>query len=241
MLPQKGANSLLQINPKPGPERNRMRFILYLMIALNVLTFGWFSYKESFSEAANEFQAASKGVKMLRLLNEREYIQDVSAHIHKKTESVGMCHTIGPLKNLDSARDVLAELRGLGREGNIRTDKQKVKYAYWVYLESMPDDALVKIIAELEVNGIKDYHPNNQNEVSLGIYNGIQGAKQRKLNIAALGYSPMVGPLYRTQTQYWIDVADVNYNTLTDGAWKSYLAKHPDIQRKSVKCDLINA
>jgi hypothetical protein len=219
-----------------------MKMILYLMIALNVLTFGWFSYKETISVAEKGvFQATSKGVKMLRLLNEREHIKDVSAHIYNRTESVAKCHTIGPLKNHDSAHGVVAAIRKLGMEGNIRADKKKVQYAYWVYLESMPNDELENIIAEMEANGIKDYHKNDRNELSLGIYNGMQAARQRQLGIAALGYSPLVGPLYRTETQYWIDVADMNYNSLTDEAWKSYLGGYPDIQRESVRCEILNA
>lgn len=219
-----------------------MKLILYLMIALNVLTFGWFSYKETITVAdKGEFQATSRGVKMLRLLNEREDIKDVSAHIYNRTESVGMCHTIGPLKNHDSAHGVVATLRKFGMEGNIRTDKQKIQYAHWVYLESMPDDEMEKVVAEMEAKGIKDYHKNDRNELSLGIYNGIQGAKQRQLSITALGYSPLVGPLYRTETQYWIDVSDMHYNTLTDDAWISSLGGYPDIHRKSVRCELINA
>jgi hypothetical protein len=206
------------------------------------LTFGWLSYKESFFEAEKEgFQAASKGVKRLRLLNERENIKDVSAHIHNKAGSQGMCHTIGPLKHRDMARDIVAGLRKLGKEGSIRTDKQKVQYAHWVYLESMPDDELDRIIVELEANDSKDYHKNDRNELSLGIYNGFQGDKQQQHNIAALGYSPLVGPMYRTVTQYWIDVADMNYNTLNDDAWKIYLDGYPEVQRKSAKCELINA
>jgi hypothetical protein len=219
-----------------------MKMILYLMITLNLLTFGWYGYKETVSVSEKgEFQATSKGVKMLRLLNEREHIKDVSAHIHNRTEPLGMCHTIGPLNNHDSAHGVVAAIRKLGMGVNIRTDKKKVQYAYWVYLESMPDDELENIITEMEENGIKDYHRNDRNELSLGIYNGIQGARQRQLRIAALGYSPLVGPLYRTVTQYWIDVADMNNSALTDEAWKSYLGGYPDIQRESVRCEIINA
>ena len=219
-----------------------MKLILYLMIALNVLTFGWYSYKETISGAdKKEFQATSKNVKMLRLLNERDHIKDISAHIYNRTESAGMCHTIGPLNNHDSAHGVVAELKKLGVEGNIRTDKQKVQYAYWVYLESKPDDELEKIVAEMEADGIKDYHKNDRNELSLGIYNGIKGARQRQLSITALGYSPLVGPLYRTEVQYWIDVVDMYYNILTDEQWKSYLEGYPDIHRGSVRCEFINA
>ena len=218
-----------------------MKQILHLMIALNLLTLGWFSFTESFSEAEKgPFQAASRGVKMLSLLYEREYIKDIYTHMHKNSETAGMCHTIGPLKNQDSARDVVAKLREIGREGNIRADKQKVQYAYWVYLESMPDNELNGIIADLESNGIRDYHQNDRKQLSLGIYNGIQGAKQRQLNISTLGYSPLVGPLYRKETQYWIDVVDMNYTTLTDYEWNSSLAGYPDKHINSVKCELIN-
>ncbi|MEN8206709.1 MAG: hypothetical protein ABFS24_11945 [Pseudomonadota bacterium] len=220
-----------------------MKWIMQIMILVNLLTFAWYNfYHESYTGAEKkEFPEVPKGVKTLRLLSEREPVMDVSVHAQNQAKPVSMCHTIGPLKNHDLARDVLAEIKGLGREGNVRTDKQKVKYAYWVYLKSMPDDELEKIIEELEANGIKDYHQNGRNEISLGIYNGIQGAKRQQMNMAALGYSPLVGSLYRTEIQYWIDVADMNDRFYADDAWETYLARYPDSQLKSTRCDLINA
>jgi hypothetical protein len=212
------------------------------MVAMNVLAFGWFNYQESFSEPEKrQFQAASRGVKMLRLLNEREPIMDVSVHVQDQTGTVDICHTIGPLKDHELVRDVVAGMKRLGREGNVRIDRQKVKYAYWVYLKSTTDVELEKIIKDLVTNGITDYHRNDRNELSLGIYNGIQGAKRRQMDIAEFGYSPLVGPLYRTETQYWIEVADTNYSFHKDDAWDSYLAQYPDTQRKSTKCDLVTA
>ena len=220
-----------------------MKSIMQIMILVNLLTFaGYNFYQEHHTEAEKkEFPELPKGVKTLRLLSEREPIRDISVNAQNQVESVSMCHTIGPLKNHDSVRDVLAEIKGLGREGNVRTDKQKVKYAYWVYLKSMPDEELEKIIVGLESNGIKDHYQNDRNEISLGIYYGIHSAKRRQMNIAALGYSPLVGPLYRTEIQYWIDVADMNHRFHTDDAWETYLARYPDSQHKVTRCDLINA
>jgi len=219
-----------------------MRLIMYIMVAVNLMAFAWFNYQESFPESEKRvIHAIPEGVNKLRLLSEREPIKDVSVHTRNQKISANICHTIGPLKDHDLARDVLAEIKGLGREGNIRTEKNKVEYAYWVYLESMPNDELEKIIVELEANGIKDHYQNDRNELSLGIYNGIHGAERRQMRIAALGYSPLVGPLYRTETQYWVDVADMNYRFHTDDAWENYLARYPDSQRKSTRCDLINA
>jgi hypothetical protein len=92
----------------------------------------------------------------------------------------------------------------------------------------------------LKEKGIKDYHKNARNELSLGIYNGIQSAKRRQKSIAKLGYSPAMGPLRGNQTLYWIDVAKLKHNILTDESWDRYMAKYPGSKRKSSGCDLIN-
>ena len=220
-----------------------MKWTMQIMILVNLLTFAWYNiYPESYTEAAKkEFHELPKDVKILRLLSEREYIKDVAVHTQSQTKPVSMCHTIGPMKDYESARGVLSEIEGLGREAAVRPDRQKVKYAYWVYLKSMPDDELEKVIEDLEANGIRDYHQNGRNELSLGMYNDIQDAKRQQINIAALGYSPLVGPLYRTEIQYWIDVADVSDRFHADDVLKIYLDRYADGQHKSKRCDHINA
>jgi hypothetical protein len=212
-----------------------------IMVLLNILTFACFSYKESItgSEACENY-ALPEGVKTLRLLGEQVSIKDVSIDAKNQSQVVSICHTFGPLNNHDMALDVLADIEELGREGNVHTDEQKVKYAYWVYLEPMPIEELEKAIQALEANGIKDYHRNVRNQLSLGIYKGMIHAKRRQLNIAALGFSPLMGPLYRTEKIYWIDVTDMHFRFHTDDAWESYVARYPDSQHESTRCDLIN-
>ena len=219
-----------------------MRLMVTIMVLLNILTFAWFSYKESItgSEAGQNY-ALPEGVKTLRLLGEQVSIKDVFIDAQNQPQVVSICHTFGPLNNHDMALDVLADIEEMGREGNVRTDEQKVKYAYWVYLEPMPIEELEKAIQALEAKGIKDYHRNVRNQLSLGIYKGMIHAKRRQLNIAALGFSPLMGPLYRTEKIYWVDVTDMHFRFHTDDAWESYVARYPDSQHESTRCDLINA
>lgn len=220
-----------------------MRWILYVMVVANLLTFAWFSQHQKSNPINQDLQdyATTDGVDTIRLLIEREPIMDVAARTQNLLESAGMCHIIGPFKDHEVADDAVVEMKHLGREGTVHFDKGKVKVGYWVYLKSMPDQEVENIVQVLKNNGIKDYYINKHNELSLGIYNGLQGAKIRQMSIAALGYSPLVGPLYRNQVRYWIDVAEMKSNMLTNEAWDSYLAEHPDIRRKSMKCDLIRA
>jgi hypothetical protein len=128
-----------------------MKWIMQIMILVNLLTFAWYKfYQEPFvTPEKRALPEISKGVKTLRLVSELESIKDVSVPVRNPAESVSLCHTIGPFMTQNAALEVLADIRGLGREGNVRTGKQKVKYAYWVYLKSMPDDELEKVILEL--------------------------------------------------------------------------------------------
>ena len=220
-----------------------MRWIMQFMILVNLLTFAWFNYyQESYTEAEKkEFPEVPKGVKTIRLLSEREPIMDVAVHVQDQSESDGICYTIGSFKDLEAAEGAVADMASIGRDGSIRIDNKKVKIGYWVYFESRPTQDLENITQVLKSNGIKDYHRNARNELSLGIYNRIKSVKRHQQSIAELGYSPVVGPLYRNQTLYWIDVAELKRNMLTNETWDSYMAKYPDSERKSLECDLINA
>lgn len=219
-----------------------MRLILPILVLCNLTTFAWFSHQESTSEPApREVHAVPEGINTLRLLSEQSSIKDVSVSGKNQPEIVSICHTFGPIERHELALDVLAEIEGLGRAGSIRGDKHKVQYAYWVYLEAIPPERLNSVIQALEADGIKDYHRNDRNQLSLGIYKGMIHAKRRQLNIAALGFSPLMGPLYRTEKIYWVDVTDMHFRFHTDDAWESYVARYPDSQHESTRCDLINA
>ena len=220
-----------------------MNWIMQIMIVLNLLTFAWFNfYQESYPVAEKiEYPDVPKGVKTLRLLSEREPIMDVALHGQNQTELDGICYTVGPFKDLEAAEGAVADMASIDRDGTVRIDNRKIRIGYWVHFESQPTQEIDNIIRVLKSNGIKDYHRNARNELSLGIYNGIQSANRRQQSIAELGFSPLVGPLYRDRPLYWVDVAELKHNRLTDEAWDSYMVKYPDIKRESLVCDLINA
>ena len=220
-----------------------MRWVMYIMVVANLFAFVWFSHHQE-SHPGNQKSrdhATPDGVKTIRLLRESEAITDVAVRTQNPPEPVGVCHTIGPFKDHEMADDAVAVIRNLGREGAVRLDKEKVKTGYWVYIKSKSSKEVNNIILGLESKGFKDYHKNERNELSLGFFRGPQDARRRQKRIAALGYSPLVGPRYRYSTFYWVDVAEMKSNMLSDEAWDNYLTRYPDSQRKSVKCDLFNA
>lgn len=220
-----------------------MKWILYLFLAANLLTFAWFSLHPEMRSGSMEVAdhaVTPEGVGTIRLLNENDPVIGVAAGMQLSSGAVGMCHRLGPFSDHEMADNALARIDELGRVGTVRSDTEKVKTGYWVYLESMREREVGRIIEELKKKGIRDYHKTGRNELSLGIYNGLQSAERRRKTIAALGYSPLLGPLYRNQIRYWIDVAEMKRHMLADDAWSSLLSEFPGSQRQSMECDLVN-
>ena len=151
-------------------------------------------------------------------------------------QPVYACHTVGPFKDRTASDPVVAWLKERGREGSVRSGKVNVKIAYWVYLKSMPETATERIMHELKSKGVKDYNINARNEISLGLYVKQQIAIRRQKSMEALGYTPLVKPLYRDRTRYWIDLRETEADMLSAEEWSLHLSNTPESRREPMAC-----
>jgi hypothetical protein len=149
---------------------------------------------------------------------------------------VEVCQTVGPFKDPTASDPVVTWLKERGREVSVRSGKVNVRIGYWVYLNSMLATEAERIMQELKNKGVKDYNQNDRNEISLGIYVKLQIAERRQKSIEALGFSPLVKPLYRNRTRYWVDVRETEANILSAEEWDLHLANTPDSRRESMAC-----
>jgi hypothetical protein len=151
-------------------------------------------------------------------------------------QPMDVCQTVGPFKNRTASDPVVTWLRERGREGSVRSGKVDVRIGYWVYLKSMPATEAGHMMQELKNKGVEDYNQNAQNEISLGIYVKQQIAARRQKSIEALGYTPLVKPLYRNRIRYWVDVRETEADMLSAKEWDLQLANTPDSRREPMAC-----
>jgi hypothetical protein len=151
-------------------------------------------------------------------------------------QPVDVCQTIGPFKDRTASDAVVAWLKERGKEGSVRSGKVNVRIGYWVYLKSTPATEAGRIMQELKDKGVKDYNQNARNEISLGIYVKQQIAIRRQKSMEALGYTPLVKPLYRNRTRYWVDVRETEADMLSAEEWDLHLTNTPDSRRESMAC-----
>ncbi|MEN8108491.1 MAG: hypothetical protein ABFS22_10855 [Pseudomonadota bacterium] len=151
-------------------------------------------------------------------------------------QPVDVCQTVGPFKGRTASDPVVTWLKERGREGSVRSGKVDVRIGYWVYLKSMPATEAGRIMQELKNKGVEDYNQTARNEISLGIYVKQQTAERRQKSIKALGYTPLVKPLYRNRIRYWVDVRETEADMLSAEEWGLHLANNPDSRRESMAC-----
>ena len=151
-------------------------------------------------------------------------------------QPVDVCQTVGPFKDRTASDPVVTWLKERGRDVSVRSGKVNVRIGYWVYLNSMLATEAVRIMQELKNKGVKDYNQNARNEISLGIYVKQQIAERRQKSIEALGYTPLVKPLYRNRIRYWVDVRETEADMLSAEEWDLHLANTPDSRRESMAC-----
>lgn len=221
-----------------------MKWLIVMLVAANLLTFVWFSQHQEATAGSRRIPSHAvtpDGAERLWLLSELEAMaeaatDEAATDPESPPHPVNRCQAVGPLKDREAADDVITWLKGLGREGSVRSGKANVRIGYWVHLKSMPAKEVERVMQEMKEKGVEDYNRNDQNEISLGIYVKQPIAERRLKSIAALGYTPQLKPLYRNRTRYWVDVTGTNTEMLSDEEWSSHLAKYPDSRRQSIKC-----
>lgn len=135
----------------------------------------------------------------------------------------GECLTIGPFSDLGVAKSARLALENNKMAVKNRKEMRQIKGAFWVYLPSYPDketaQAASKVLAE---NGIKDYFiisaDEEQNGISLGLYNKQSFSDRRRADIARLGFKPLVATRERQREYWWLDLE--TKSPIKDAAWE---------------------
>lgn len=120
------------------------------------------------------------------------------------------CFALGPFADLDLLTAVREKLETGVPELRTRREMQQISGAYWVYLPSYPDrDAAREASRVLAASGIRDYFIINDDEerngISLGLYSRKQGSEQRRMEIAKLGFKPLIKQRERQRELWWLD------------------------------------
>ncbi|MDE2089585.1 MAG: SPOR domain-containing protein [Gammaproteobacteria bacterium] len=235
-----------------------MRLLFLFLLLLNLAFFAWeYSHPETPPPAPPP--ETEPGIAPLVLLSERSAVPPapstsaapvaVPADTARAKTAVATpvpvqhpdaCYIIGPFEARTQAQRVMHRLNGLGFPARLRTQTRRVPGDYWVYLPPLPSrQAALQRVHALAGRGMKNYFivtsGEQQNAISLGVFKDKASAERRKAQVAAMGYTPVLGRRPTERSVYWLDYGETPDHMLAPSVW-SAIAKGLDIQRKPRPC-----
>ena len=178
-----------------------MRNFFFLLLALNVVFFGWSRWVDRPHDAvvAGMRTPTVPALELTQLPAKPAAAPEVSTH----------CRSIGPFADTAAASGTLDALRSHGLQPRSRTVETMVPDGYWVYVEDLKDAAARrKVISTLNANGVRDAAAmaDETERVSVGVFADQRHAVHRAEQVQELGFKPVLSVHQRTITSAWLDV-----------------------------------
>ena len=159
-----------------------MRNLFFLLLALNVVFFGWSRWVDRPRDGA----VASTRAPAVPAL-ELTQLPAKPAAPTAAADASTHCRSIGPFADAAAASSTLDALRVHGLQPRARTVETTAPDGYWVYVEDLKDAAARrKVISTLNANGIRDAAAmsDETERVSVGVFSDQRHAVHRAEQIA---------------------------------------------------------
>jgi len=120
------------------------------------------------------------------------------------------CYTLGPFRNLNQLSAFTRGIKDYVIDASFRSREENEQSMFWVYLEpEASKKAADKLRQKLTAKQIKDHYIINKgpknNGISLGHFKEKNRAYSHAATIKKLGFVPVVEPVFKSYTIYWLD------------------------------------
>ncbi|HEY9144079.1 MAG TPA: SPOR domain-containing protein [Arenimonas sp.] len=215
------------------------RSIVVLLVCMNLAVGLWWFVHEAPAEAAPP--PLETGVGGLVLLGEAELsaLPDAAelAGVPMPMPERPACMSLGPFGTPAELRAAMNALSPLAARIQYREVPATEVRGYRVFLSAAASrEEALAAARQLAARGVRDYYVvtagDQENTVSLGLFNELANAEKRREEIAAQGFNARLEPRTEQATQWWIDlVAEAGLD------WANALGQPRGVEARVAECD----
>ncbi len=176
-----------------------MKWLIYLLLLLNLSLFAWHYRADSGNPPQGE--ALPADVQRLVLLREQRQADEVASQ---------WCYSLGPLKETDQVEALVQRLQQWAISAWQRKSQEAGRKGYWVILPPLPSRGEARAAVEqLKAKNIEDYFliatGEKANGVSLGVFSSFEAAHRRINQLDKLGFDAIWEEVKLPVEEYWLD------------------------------------
>ena len=218
-------------------QLNFLHWLMLVLVALNVAT-GVSSLQEKAVSSSHGETIYPPNLSTIILIDSPEYDAIVAA---QKEKVIMMCYELGPFIEKEYVSAVKHHLASRKIEVLRKTDTEKEKIGYWVFLEPERSRALGRLkVEEVKLLGLKDVVLLTQNNpryaISLGFFKDKSFANRRLLKAQSLGLPAKMGERYKYEDYQWLLLKTTSKNDLSQHEWSNILHEYENIELKTANC-----
>lgn len=208
-----------------------MRKLLLGLVLLNIILFSahWIS---SAPVVAEEWVDRSGSAQAIRLLGEEEFVE------RNESDTDPMCVRVGPFPQLLQAEYFQEDISRLGVRAEIKKMMGPESMGYRVDLvkNGLADVEGVPAIRELQVQGINVFTLADSDQLSLGVFEREEEAREAIKRLPESGYSAAIVPHEVTSGENWVVMPVYESNKLNKKQWLQLLNAFQTAEKQHFFC-----
>jgi len=175
-------------------------FVALLLLNVLVAAMQWISLR---AKTLPEVYSVGPGAMLIELREEREVKEGRLA-----AQDVEQCLLLGPLASQDAATYWQKQFQWANVAAEVVVQEAQKAPGFMVYLEpGQSQAAALALLRELQVQNIESFVISSgeyQHGVSLGIYENLDLASVRKVEISQRGFAAKVTEIRRSSEMFWV-------------------------------------
>lgn len=216
---------------------NKFHWFVLILVAFNVTSALMFLPEKPVVNL-HETKIYPPNLATIILINSAEYEAYVTV---QKAKIVMLCYELGPFTEKEYVSAVRHHLISRKIDATRKTDTEKEKIGYWVYLEPERSRALGRLkVEEIKLLGLTDVVLLTQNNpryaISLGFFRDKGFANRRLFKTQSLGLPAKMSARYKYEDYQWLVLKATTENDLTQHEWSNILQEYQGVELKTVDC-----
>jgi hypothetical protein len=140
------------------------------------------------------------------------------------------CYTLGPFRELIDLRNFTRSIRNYVKSASFRSRDEREQTIFWVYIKPASNEKDAKALSKrLTHMKVKDHYiiktGQQINGISLGHFKEKNRAYFHAASLKKLGFSPIVEPVFKDYTLYWLDYQVLPDKSIPGNVFKKHLTR----------------
>ncbi len=226
-----------------------MRYIAVFLLLANLGYLGWNLLNPREPAAGRMFGQPVQPLLNTGIITLAEFQNDSALQAELNAQSEQQCSLVAGFQSVEEAELFLVEARGAGHLGALQLFGQSLPSHFQVYLPPASSRSIATIVLDglserlagenLNIESYLITRGALENAVALGIYEDEASARAVSEQIEALGFTPEMDEIRRTDGEIEVWLRPVSQQRVNDSEWLDLSTERPNLTRTENLCETL--